>query len=153
VVGGAGLERNLQYTGPSTLLQTSIHALPPTLHINIVWRPLGVNHHLLPLLPLSMANHHQYSLLMPLICKVRVFPCYSPDLTLVGYYPKKEFQVLDAIPNVSLLRQGFIGCTPVRPQLAVATNVYEFYTAARGVHPSFSVEAFTWTLCLLHKVS
>jgi hypothetical protein len=71
-----------------------------------------------------------------------VFPCYSPSNTLVGYYPKKEFQALDGTANVSLLRQGFIGCTPVRPQLAVATNVYDFYTAARGVHPSFSIEAF-----------
>lgn len=85
--------------------------------------------------------------------------CASPPLllirsdTLVGYYPKKQFQVLDPILNVSLLQQGFVGCTPVRPQLAVATNVFEFYTAARGVHPSFSIEAFTKTLCLVHKVS
>ena len=71
----------------------------------------------------------------------------------VGYYPKKEFQVLDAIPNVSLLRQGFVGCTPVQPRLAVATNVYEFYTAARGAHPSFSIEAFTRMLWLVYKVS
>jgi len=71
----------------------------------------------------------------------------------VGYYPKKEFQALDAIPNVSLLRQGFVGCTPVQPRLAVATNVFEFYTAARGVHPGFSIEAFTRTLWLVYKVS
>jgi hypothetical protein len=73
--------------------------------------------------------------------------------TLVGYYPKKEFQALDGTPNVSLLQQGFIGCTPVRPQLAVAINVYDFYTAACGVHPSFSIEAFARTLCLVYKVS
>ena len=72
---------------------------------------------------------------------------------LVGYYPKKRFQVLDDIANVSLLRQGFVGCTPIRPQLAVATNLFDFYTAARGVHPSFSIEAFARTLCLVHKVS
>jgi len=72
---------------------------------------------------------------------------------LLGYYSKKEFQVLDTIANVSLLRQGFIGCTPVRPQLAVAINVFDFYTAARRVHPSFSVEAFTRALCLVYKVS
>ena len=72
--------------------------------------------------------------------------------TLVGYYPKKEFQALDDIANVSLLRQGFVGCTPVHPHLAVATNIYDFYTAARGVHPSFSIEAFSRTLCLLYKV-
>ena len=71
---------------------------------------------------------------------------------LVGYYPKKQFQVLDDIANVSLLRQGFLGCTPIRPQLAVATNLFDFYTAVRGVHPSFSIEAFTKTLCLVHKV-
>ena len=70
----------------------------------------------------------------------------------IGYYPKKQFQALDDIV-VSLLQQGFVGCTPVRPQLAVATNVYEFYTAARGVHPSFSIEAFARTLCLVHKAS
>ena len=70
----------------------------------------------------------------------------------IGYYPKKQFQALDDTVVVSLLQQGFIGCTPVRPQLAVATNVYEFYTAARGVHPSFSIEAFARTLCLVHKV-
>ena len=72
--------------------------------------------------------------------------------TLVGYYTKKEFQALDGITNVSLLQQGFIGCTPVHPHLAVATNVYDFYTAACGVHPSFSIEAFSRTLCLLYKV-
>ncbi len=71
---------------------------------------------------------------------------------LVGYYPRKEFQALDGIANVSLLRQGFIGCTPVHPHLAVATNVYDFYTAVRGVHPSFSIEAFSRMLCLLYKV-
>ena len=32
---------------------------------------------------------------------------------LVGYYTKKEFQALDGITNVSLLQQGFIGCTPL----------------------------------------
>ena len=73
--------------------------------------------------------------------------------TLVGYYPKKEFQLLDDIVNVSLIQQGYIGCTPVRPHLAVATNVYDFYSAAREVHPSFSIEAFTRALCLVHKVS
>ena len=71
---------------------------------------------------------------------------------LVGYYLKKEFQVLNAIPNVSLLQWGFMGCSPVQPWLAVAMNVYEFYTAAQGVHPSFSIEAFTQTLCLVHTV-
>ena len=73
--------------------------------------------------------------------------------SLVGYYPKKEFQALDSTPNVSLLQQGFVGCTPVQPQLAVAITVYDFYMAARGVHPSFSIEAFTRTLCLVYKVS
>lgn len=72
---------------------------------------------------------------------------------LVGYYPKKEFQALDSTPNVSLLQQGFVGCTPVQPQLAVAITVYDFYMAARGAHPSFSIEAFTKTLCLVYKVS
>jgi len=72
--------------------------------------------------------------------------------TLVGYYPKKEFQALDSIANVSLLRQGFIGCTPFHSHLAFATHVYHLYTAARGVHPSFSIEAFSRTLCLLYKV-
>ena len=81
---------------------------------------------------------------------------YTPSLLArsngpTGYYPKKQFQAVDDIV-VSLLQQGFVGCTPVRPQLAVATNVYEFYTAARGVHPSFSIEAFARTLCLVHKV-
>ena len=73
--------------------------------------------------------------------------------TLVGYYPKKVFQALDSSPSVSLLQQGFIGCTPVRPRLAVSIHVYEFYMAARGVHPSFSIEAFMRTLCLVYKVS
>ena len=71
----------------------------------------------------------------------------------VGYYLNKEFQVLDAIPNVSLLKQGFVGCTLVQPRLAVATNVYEFYMATRGVHPSFSIEALTRTLWQVYKVS
>jgi len=70
-----------------------------------------------------------------------------------GYYLMKEFQVLNAPVNVALLPQGLVGCTPVQPQLAVATNAYAFYTVACGAHPSFSIEAFTRSLCLVHKVS
>ena len=78
-----GLKRSMKYAKLPILMRFSVHALPPTLHINIMQCPLGVNHHLgLLLRPQLMANHCWYSLLMLLICMVRIFPCYSPDLIL-----------------------------------------------------------------------
>lgn len=89
---------------------------------------------------------HQYAM-----CVVSLWLTWSN--TLVGYYPKKEFQALNDGINASLLQQGFIGCTLVQLQLAVAMNLFNFYTAACRVHLSFSIEAFTRMLCLVHQVS
>ena len=156
-----GLKLGVWYTTLSTLMWSLVHAPPPTLHTSIIWSLLGVNHCLgVPLLP--QATSSSGNVLLPSVFTIDAinmqsvrFTCNLPDLcnTLVGYYPKKEFQVLNNIINVSLLQQGFIGCSPVQPQLAVAMNLFNFYTATHGVHLSFSIEVYTRMLCLVYKVS
>ena len=74
-----GLEHSVNDARYSTGRQSLLPALPLTLHINTIWHPLGMNRDLG--LPQSMVNCHRYSPSMPSTCRVRLFCCYSPNLT------------------------------------------------------------------------
>lgn len=54
---------------------------------------------------------------------------------------------------LALVRQGFLGNSPLNPTLAIAVKTLELYRRLRLRKPSFSVEAFAKVICDLYSVS
>ena len=57
------------------------------------------------------------------------------------------------LANVSLIRNGLLGCTPTSPELAIMFQCLEFYHQLRRRQSSFGIQAYTKVLCVLHGVS
>ena len=57
------------------------------------------------------------------------------------------------LANVSLIRYGLLGCTPMSPELAVTFQCLELYHQLRRRQSSFGIQAYTKVLCVLHGVS
>jgi len=55
-------------------------------------------------------------------------------------------------PNVTLLRNGHLGASPILPSVAISIRTLADYCQAHRVCPRFSVEAEVWRLCYLYKV-
>ncbi|KAI5985604.1 hypothetical protein EDD15DRAFT_2390125 [Pisolithus albus] len=60
-------------------------------------------------------------------------------------------QCEDEVANVSLLRIGFLGCSPQQPTTAVSLDCLELYHQIRRRKSSFSVQAMVKVLCTLHN--
>jgi hypothetical protein len=56
-------------------------------------------------------------------------------------------------PNVSLIREGLLGCSPIDPSVAISLQCLELYHQIRRRQPSFSLQAMAKVLCALHNVS
>lgn len=54
--------------------------------------------------------------------------------------------------NVSLIRAGVIGCSPMQPTTAVTIECLELYHQLRRRQSSFSTQAMVKTLCALNNV-
>lgn len=54
--------------------------------------------------------------------------------------------------NVSLIRIGFLGCSPIDPSFALSLDTLEFYHRLRRRHPRLGVQAMTRALCDVHEV-
>jgi hypothetical protein len=59
----------------------------------------------------------------------------------------------DELANVSLIRAGYLGGSPVQPMLAVSLECLELYHQIHRRKVSFSVQAMVKVLCALHSVS
>lgn len=59
----------------------------------------------------------------------------------------------DLWPNVTLLRHGFLGSSPLHPPLAISLRTLENYRQTHRVCPRLSIQAEVRKLCHLHNVS
>ncbi|KIM64375.1 hypothetical protein SCLCIDRAFT_97145, partial [Scleroderma citrinum Foug A] len=57
------------------------------------------------------------------------------------------------LANVSLIRNGLLGCTPTSPELAITFQCLELYHQLRRRQSSFGIQAYTKVLCALHGVT
>ena len=67
-----------------------------------------------------------------------------------------KFTVLqwdNELANVSLIRNGLLGCTPTSPELAITFQCLELYHQLRRRQSSFGIQAYAKVLCELHGVS
>lgn len=71
-------------------------------------------------------------------------PCSCPHL---GFHESSAFWSLSPLQNFSLLRQGYIGTSPVNPKLAICLRSIDDFMALRRQCPGLSVERFTKALC------
>ncbi|KAG1727102.1 hypothetical protein EDD22DRAFT_789374, partial [Suillus occidentalis] len=62
-------------------------------------------------------------------------------------------QYPDQPANVALLRVGLLGCSPLQPTIAIHIECLELYHQIRRRQSSFSVQAITKVLCVLHNVT
>ncbi|KAG1849095.1 hypothetical protein C8R48DRAFT_778679 [Suillus tomentosus] len=60
-------------------------------------------------------------------------------------------QAHDELANVSLLKSGYLGCSPLQPTLAISLSCLKLYRQIRWRKPSFSVQAIIKVLCALHN--
>lgn len=58
----------------------------------------------------------------------------------------------DIYPNVTLLRNGHLGTSPILPSVAISIRTLADYCQVHHVCPRFSIEAQVRRLCHLHKV-
>ncbi|KAG2086942.1 hypothetical protein BD769DRAFT_1715016 [Suillus cothurnatus] len=69
-----------------------------------------------------------------------------------GYkHDKPVIQAHEELANVSLLKLGFLGCSPLQPTVAVSLHCLELYHQIRRRKPSFSIQAMVKVLCALHN--
>ena len=62
-------------------------------------------------------------------------------------------QCKDEFPNSSLIRAGYLGCTPIDPPLAISLNTLELFYRLKCQHPRLSIQAMVRALADLHNVS
>ncbi|KAG2028905.1 hypothetical protein BDR03DRAFT_906698 [Suillus americanus] len=55
--------------------------------------------------------------------------------------------------NAALLRMGLLGCSPLRPTIAIRIECLELYHQIRRRQSSFSIQAITKVLCALHDIT
>ncbi|KAL6308620.1 hypothetical protein BKA93DRAFT_815267 [Sparassis latifolia] len=59
----------------------------------------------------------------------------------------------DELANVTLIRHGLLGCSPVFPSVAISLDTLELYHRLRRRHPRLGVQAMTRALCDIHDVN
>ena len=69
----------------------------------------------------------------------------------------KKSREFRQIPNISytnetLVRSGFLGVSPDKPNLAISIELLEIYWQLRCVCPRFSFDALARALCHIHHV-
>ncbi|KAI0083022.1 hypothetical protein BDY19DRAFT_901037, partial [Irpex rosettiformis] len=55
--------------------------------------------------------------------------------------------------NVSLIRQGLLGCAPIDPAFAFSIDTLELYHRLRRRHPRLGIQAMMRALCDVHEVN
>ena len=78
----------------------------------------------------------------------------SKPTHVVDSDPRFEIiQWVDELANVSLIQNGLLGCTPTSPEFAITFQCLELYHQLWRRQSSFSIQAYTKVLCVLHGVS
>jgi len=104
----------------------------------------------------ELASCHQFQ-----VVAVDVFGPWHVDFTrwthrshhTECYHNHAIRQLPDELANVSLVRVGFLGCSPTMPSVAISFRCLEFYHQLRRRQSSFSIQAYAKVLCALHDVS
>ncbi len=82
---------------------------------------------------------------------------YDVEIDIVDLFSSERVAVIHRHPDQELARalvvHGYLGTTPVRPELAISLRTLEHFRLLRLFKPSFSVEAFTKLLCYNYVVS
>ncbi|KAG2108835.1 hypothetical protein BD769DRAFT_1630507 [Suillus cothurnatus] len=65
--------------------------------------------------------------------------------------PPNACSAHEELANVSLLKLGFLGCSPLQPTVAVSLHCLELYHQICRRKPSFSIQAMVKVLCALHN--
>lgn len=61
-------------------------------------------------------------------------------------------QIEGEYANVSLVRRGLLGCSPIDPAFAISLHTLEFYHRLRRRHPRLGIQAMARSLCDVHEV-
>ncbi|KAG1745370.1 uncharacterized protein EDB91DRAFT_1080299 [Suillus paluster] len=81
-------------------------------------------------------------------------PTTSFHVTMVdisNVLEKSVDQAPNELANVSLLKSGYLGCSPLQPTLAISLGCLELYHQIHRRKPSFSVQGMVKVLCSLHN--
>lgn len=84
--------------------------------------------------------------------------CGDFEIRVLDIYTLQQHAHIQHTPQfvtgaATLVFNGYIGTTPLRPSLAFSIKTLELYRRLRLRKPSFSVEAFVKVLCDLYMVS
>ena len=60
---------------------------------------------------------------------------------------------VDQYPNEMLIREGFLGCSPLHPTVAISIRSLALYRQTHRTCPRYSIEAQCKVLCHLHNAS
>ncbi|KAF7970980.1 hypothetical protein HWV62_22471 [Athelia sp. TMB] len=75
-------------------------------------------------------------------------------VTAIGIMTRERLRSIhqkpDELANVSLLRQGFLGCSPETPSVAFSLDALELYHRLRRRHGQLSVQTMARVFCDLH---
>lgn len=63
------------------------------------------------------------------------------------------YQDKDEYANASLLRAGFLGCSPREPSVVISIQTLELYHRLKRRHPRLGIQPMVKALCDLHEVS
>ncbi|TFK59169.1 hypothetical protein BDN72DRAFT_781102 [Pluteus cervinus] len=79
----------------------------------------------------------------------------NPEYQANRKIPQQHDEVANdnELPNVSLLREGLLGCTPTQPRLAFTLELLELYHQIRRRQSSFSIQAMTKVICSIHNIT
>lgn len=62
-------------------------------------------------------------------------------------------QLTHQYPNETLIYNGYLGCSPLYPNVAISLRTLAAYRQAHRTCPRFSIQAQCKMLCYLHNVS
>lgn len=77
----------------------------------------------------------------------------STNILTLGRDQRFVVPKTDSTSNASLIQHGFLSDAPLRPTFAFSLNTLEFFRCLRNRKASYSLQAFTRTLCDLHNES
>jgi CxC1 like cysteine cluster associated with KDZ transposases len=55
-------------------------------------------------------------------------------------------------PNIALIHEGLLGCSPTQPTVAFSLDTLEIHHQIRRRQASFSVQGMVKVLCAIHNV-
>ncbi|KAG2356427.1 hypothetical protein BDR07DRAFT_1491981 [Suillus spraguei] len=98
------------------------------------------------------AWHDQMPSLAQAVLLWKQKPCLpSAQAPTASFHVTMVDITLNELANVSLLKIGYLGCSPLQPTLAISLDCLELYHQIHQRKPSFSVQGMVKVLCALHN--